>query len=82
MNGVPLTYVTRVNEQPDHAKTFSDFSEEFIACAPLRGVSFQADDKTVHQPIVSFTTIKMCVRVPKTIQEAIDMCTNNGNYLC
>ena len=56
MNGVPLSYVIRENDAPDRTSTFPDFSEECIACAPLTGVGFQADNKTVHQSIVAFTT--------------------------
>ena len=56
MNGIPLSYVIRDNDSPDRTSTFPDFSEECIACAPLTGVGFQADDKTVHQSIVAFTT--------------------------
>jgi hypothetical protein len=41
---------------PTTQASFPDFSEECIACAPLSGVGFQADDKAVHQSIVAFTT--------------------------
>ena len=56
MNGVPLPYVVRGNDAPDRTSSFPDFSEECIACASLTGVRFQADDKTVHQSLVAFTT--------------------------
>ena len=36
--GVPLTYIVRENEAPDHKRDFAgDFTEEIIACAPLDG---------------------------------------------
>ena len=56
MNGVPLSYVIRESYTLDRTSTFPDFSEECIACAPLVGVGFQANDKAVHQSIVAFTT--------------------------
>ena len=56
MNGVVLSYVIRENDLPDHTTTYLDFSEECIASAPLSSVSFQADDKAVHQSLVAFTT--------------------------
>ena len=52
MNGVPLSYVIGENESPDRVTNFVDFSEECIACAPLTGVIYQADCKTVHSSIV------------------------------
>ena len=30
--------------------------EEYIACAPLNSIGFQADDKAVQQSLISFTT--------------------------
>ena len=48
--GVPLSYVVRENEDPDHACDFvGDFMEEIIACAPLDGPKFRADARKVLQ---------------------------------
>ena len=39
--GVPLSYVVRENQAPDHTRDFEgDFTEEIIACAPLNGPKF------------------------------------------
>ena len=56
VNGIPLSYVIRSNDAPDHNKTFTDFVSETIACAPLTGEYFNADRMTVFNMIVSFTT--------------------------
>ena len=56
MNGVALSYVIRENDIPDHTTTYLDFLEECISSAPLSDVSFQTDDKAVHQSRVAFTT--------------------------
>ena len=55
VDGVPLSYVIRRNSVPDHDGTFQDFQDECIACAPLVGPAFDADKRTVHQMMVSFT---------------------------
>ena len=55
--GVPLPYVVRENQAPDHMCDFDgDFTEEIIACAPLDGPKFQADARKVHQLIKNFLT--------------------------
>ena len=56
VNGVPLSYVIRENDNPDHATNYADFVNQTIACAPLNGDYFTADSRTVFQLIVSFTT--------------------------
>ena len=55
VDGVPLSYVIRRNEVPDHAGTYPDFQDKCVACAPLVGAAFNADKRTVHQMMVSFT---------------------------
>ncbi len=54
--GVPLSYIIRKNENPDHEGTYEDFISRTIACAPLSGEYFSADKITVFNMIVSFTT--------------------------
>ena len=55
--GVPLSYIVRDNEAPDHGRDFEgDFTEEIIACAPLRGPKFKADARKVHQLLKNFLT--------------------------
>ena len=53
--GVPLSYIVRDNQAPDHARDFAgDFMEEIIACAPLNGPKFRADAHKVHQLLKNF----------------------------
>ena len=59
MNGVPLSYVVRKNDNPDRTGPHADFVDETIAWAPLNGVNFEADRSTVQQYLVSFTTGEM-----------------------
>ena len=59
MNGTPLSYVIRENEAPASDGTFANFIEECIACAPLQGAYYEADGSTVHQALISFTTVKL-----------------------
>lgn len=54
--GVPLAYVTREQVHPDANQTFLTFTEECIANCPLEGPFFEADARTVHQLIESYTT--------------------------
>ena len=56
MNGVPLSYVVRENDNPDQTGPHANFTEECIACAPLSGVGYDSDRSAVHQALVSFTT--------------------------
>ena len=56
MDGTPLSYIIRDNDNPDVSALFDNYNEQCIGCAPLHGVSYEADISTVHQSIVSFTT--------------------------
>ena len=48
--GMPLSYIVRNNEAPDHTRDFAgDFTEEIITFAPLNGPKFRADARKVHQ---------------------------------
>ena len=52
---MPLSYVVRDNEAPDHAHDFAgDFTEEIIACAPLNGPKVRVDARKVHQLLKNF----------------------------
>ena len=55
-DGVPLVYVIRENDAPDHTTNHPDFVSKTIACAPLHGEFFDADKLSVFNLIVSFTT--------------------------
>ena len=44
VKGIPLSYVVRTNEDPDHETNFDgDFVACSIACAPLNDAAFCAD---------------------------------------
>jgi hypothetical protein len=52
---LPLSYITRKNDEPDYSgEDDTDFEMLTIACAPLSGIVYQADTKTVHQLILGF----------------------------
>ena len=54
-NHVPLSYVVREQEDPDHDRDFGDnFVSEMIACAPLHGAHLRADSRRVHQLLKNF----------------------------
>jgi hypothetical protein len=52
---VPLVYVIR-EEKAVEPVTFATYTEECIAKCPLEGPFFEADARTVHQLIESYTT--------------------------
>lgn len=49
VQGVPLAYVIRTNDDPDHDREWGDdeFDEQMIKCAPLEGPAFVTDAQTV-----------------------------------
>lgn len=56
VNGVPLAYVIRLEDAPDHATTWgpNQFTDQMIACAPLDGPYFQTDAQSVHVLLKKF----------------------------
>ena len=55
VRGVPLSYVIRENDAPDHEMDFgNDFTACSIASAPLDDASFRADARKVHQLLMNF----------------------------
>ena len=52
---MPLNYIIRINDAPDHTTVYQDFTDKCVACAPLTGPAFDADKRKVHQILVSFT---------------------------
>ena len=55
VKAVPLSYVVRANEDPDHETDFEgDFMACSIACAPLNNATFRADARKVHQLLMNF----------------------------
>ena len=56
VNGIPLSYVIRDNDDPDIDGEHPNFVSKTIACAPLEGEFYLADRLTVFNLILSFTT--------------------------
>lgn len=56
MNGIPLSYIVRDNDNRDYKIILLNFIKECIACSPITSADYHADCKTAHQFIVSFTT--------------------------
>jgi len=56
MNRIPLSYVIRENDAPNRTGPYANFTEEYIECAPLSGVGYEADRSAVHQSLISFTS--------------------------
>ena len=56
VNGIPIVYVIRSNEEPDRDTAHQNFVSRTIACAPLTGEFFLADCRTVFNLLLSFTT--------------------------
>ena len=55
VEGVPLSYVVRANDAPDHQTDFGDdFISRSVAGAPLQGAAFRADARKVHQLLMNF----------------------------
>ena len=54
-NGVPLSYVGRVETEPTYLPEipYSNFTERMIACAPHHGAAYIADKRKVHQLVIS-----------------------------
>ena len=43
VDGVPLSYVIRAEDEADRVTMFHDFADKCVACAPLTGPAFDAD---------------------------------------
>ena len=56
VNGIPLSYVIRDNDEPDTDGQHTNFVSKTVACAPLEGEYYLADRLTVFNLILSFTT--------------------------
>ena len=60
VRGVPISYVIRENDAPDHETDFgNDFTARSIACAPLDDASFRADARKVHQLLMNFLVAEL-----------------------
>ena len=60
-NGVPLSYVVRIEDQPDYNPDppYSNFVERSIGCAPLTGSAYVNDSRKVHQLLISHLSSTM-----------------------
>jgi hypothetical protein len=54
LNGVPLAYVCRENDEPLNGTPKEDFIDDYIDNAPLNGEAFTRDASEVHTYIVNF----------------------------
>ena len=70
---VPLSYVVREQEDPDHDCDFGDdFVSEMIACAPLHGAHFRADSRRVHQLLKNFLVAETAEQWIKNLEPHAD----------
>jgi hypothetical protein len=53
VNGFPLVYVIRENEEPEEGKTYANFTQECIEKCKLTGQEFAEDSKYLHNIIQS-----------------------------
>ena len=73
VKGVPLSYVVRVNEDPDHETDFEgDFVVRLIACAPLNNATFRADARKVHQLLMNFLAAESAEQWIKTLASRVN----------
>ena len=70
---VPLSYVVREQEDPDHDHDFGDdFVSKMIACAPLHGAHFRADSRHVHQLLKNYLMVKTAEQWIKNLEPHVD----------
>ena len=70
---VPLSYVVREQEDPDHDRDFGDnFVSEMIACAPLHGAHFRADSRCIHQLLKNFLVAETAEQWIKNLEPHAD----------
>ena len=73
VKGVPLSYVVRANEDPDHETDFEgDFVACSIACAPLDNATFRADARKVHQLLMNFLVAESAEQWIKTLASRVN----------
>ena len=73
MKGVPLSYVVRANEDPDHEMDFEgDFVARSIACTPLNNATFHADARKVHQLLMNFLVEESAAQWIKTLASRVN----------
>ena len=60
-NGIPLSYVTRIDSAPIHKpdQPYESFIERTVQCAPHTGAAYVNDKRKVHQLLISHTSASM-----------------------
>ena len=60
-NGVPLSYVIRVDNAPDYDPDtpYVSFVDQSVGCAPLSGAAYISDKRKVHQLLISHLSAEM-----------------------
>ena len=70
---VPLSYVVREQENPDHDRDFGDdFVSEMITCALLHGAHFKADSRCVHQLLKNYLVAETAEQWIKNLEPHAD----------
>lgn len=69
VTGIPLSYVIRDNDLPDHKAEHDTFMQKCIACAPLEGVAFEADARQVHHLVTACVQGESSEQWIKTIKK-------------
>ena len=75
VKGIPLSYVVRTNEDPDHETNFEgDFVAHSITCAPLNNATFRADARKVHQLLMNFLAVESAEQWIKNLAPWVNGC--------
>ena len=70
---VPLSYVVREQEDPDHDRDFGDdFVSEMIAYVPLHGAHFRADSRRVHHLLKNYLVAETAEQWIKNMEPHAD----------
>ena len=72
---VPVSYIVREQEDPDHDHDFGDdFVSEMITCAPLHGAHFRADSRRFHQLLKNYLVVETAEQWIKNLEPHADGC--------
>lgn len=87
INGTPLSYVIRGNEQPEYDE-LDDWDKLYISASPLHGAKFTQDSRTVHQIIFrniaedsdAYTYVKPNVRLENGRMDYLALCARYDSH--
>ena len=66
---VPLSYIVREREDPNHDRDFGDdFVSKMIKCTPLHGAHFRANSRRVHQLLKNCLVAEMSEQWIKNLE--------------